>query len=59
MRSPTSGLNQQVDRILLQHSFDDTPFLHIFPASTLQHNRLDALQMQKVRQQQNLQARLR
>jgi hypothetical protein len=36
--------NQQLDGILLQHARAN-PFLDVFAASTLQHNRVDPLQM--------------
>jgi hypothetical protein len=45
------GLVQQVDRSLLEHAGAD-PALHVLPAAALQDDRLDALQMQQLREQE-------
>ncbi len=42
-------LVQQVDRVLLQHARPD-PLLDVVAAADLEHDRLDALQVQKVRE---------
>ena len=45
------GLVQQVDRALLEHPGAD-PLLDVAPAVALQHDRVDAVPMQQLRQQQ-------
>ena len=46
-----AGFIQQVDGALLQHAGPDT-LLDVLPAPGLDHHRLDALQVQQVRQHQ-------
>ncbi len=51
MRSPTPRLLQQIDRPLLEHPRPD-PMLAVLATARLEDHRVDALQLQELRQHQ-------
>ena len=52
MRSPTPACVEQVDRALLEHAGADA-LLDVLAAAGLQHDRLDALGLQQLREHQS------